>query len=170
MINSTHTRHTSTTIGAASPRIMDRTTHIERLRRINKSLTIMVTQHVDRSKPRCPMCWESMQFPTKSYGINSHYPRPGSSIYPESSLIEGFGQVYVYNEPTEPQSAEGKNNPDECPDAPEPETPVALRCGHIFGRVCITRWLLSNGTCPMCRAKVLLVRVISKERDLDLNI
>ena len=74
------------------------------------------------------------------------------------------------HEPTEPKIAEGKKELDEHSDVPEPETPVAPRCGHIFGRVCITRWLLSNNTCPMCRAKFLLVRVVSKDRDRDLSI
>jgi hypothetical protein len=33
---------------------------------------------------------------------------------------------------------------------------VSLRCGHVFGRSCITSWIesKSNAGCPMCKAKV----------------
>ncbi|KAF7852585.1 uncharacterized protein EAF02_012172 [Botrytis sinoallii] len=30
------------------------------------------------------------------------------------------------------------------------------KCGHIFGRRCITQWLKDNNTCPMCRRKASL--------------
>ncbi|KAF7860793.1 hypothetical protein EAF04_008311 [Stromatinia cepivora] len=30
------------------------------------------------------------------------------------------------------------------------------KCGHVFGRHCITHWLELNDTCPMCREKVTL--------------
>ncbi|ESZ93973.1 hypothetical protein SBOR_5638 [Sclerotinia borealis F-4128] len=30
------------------------------------------------------------------------------------------------------------------------------KCGHIFGRDCITCWLKDNDTCPMCRDEVVL--------------
>ena len=38
----------------------------------------------------------------------------------------------------------------------EPETPVQLKCAHIYGNVCISLWLEENYTCPLCRAAVLL--------------
>jgi hypothetical protein len=33
---------------------------------------------------------------------------------------------------------------------------VALRCGHLFGRGCITSWIdsKSNAGCPLCKEKV----------------
>lgn len=40
-------------------------------------------------------------------------------------------------------------------DIPNPERPVQLKCGHIYGQDCITHWLSSNETCPQCRAAVL---------------
>ncbi|CZS89998.1 uncharacterized protein RCO7_02315 [Rhynchosporium graminicola] len=33
----------------------------------------------------------------------------------------------------------------------EAEEPCSLPCGHIIGRSCITQWLKSNSTCPLCR-------------------
>lgn len=33
----------------------------------------------------------------------------------------------------------------------EPEQPVKLPCGHVMGRNCITKWLASSNTCPLCR-------------------
>lgn len=35
----------------------------------------------------------------------------------------------------------------------DPEVPVRLSCGHTFGKVCITRWLVSHLTCPICRCR-----------------
>ena len=35
------------------------------------------------------------------------------------------------------------------------EAPVALACGHAFHAACVTRWLDTRATCPMCRSKQL---------------
>ena len=35
-----------------------------------------------------------------------------------------------------------------------PETPVQLRCGHVFGEVCILTWTLASNSCPLCREDV----------------
>lgn len=32
-----------------------------------------------------------------------------------------------------------------------PHTPVRLECGHVFGEICIRRWLKDANTCPNCR-------------------
>lgn len=37
----------------------------------------------------------------------------------------------------------------------EPELPVQLPCGHVFGVTCISTWTLLNDSCPLCRRKVL---------------
>ncbi|CAD6446484.1 fdb562d6-a0eb-47b6-8661-8980853d799e-CDS [Sclerotinia trifoliorum] len=40
-------------------------------------------------------------------------------------------------------------------DAGEPHEPVKmLNCRHIFGRSCITEWLMVHNTCPLCRSEV----------------
>ena len=42
-----------------------------------------------------------------------------------------------------------------------PEIPVRLiRCGHIFGESCITRWLRTADTCPTCRLTALAPPII----------
>ena len=33
----------------------------------------------------------------------------------------------------------------------DPEPPVRLPCGHVMGRKCISRWLESENSCPLCR-------------------
>ena len=33
----------------------------------------------------------------------------------------------------------------------DPESPVQLPCGHVMGRKCISRWLGTNDSCPLCR-------------------
>lgn len=44
-------------------------------------------------------------------------------------------------------------------DDEEPENPVRLVCGHIYGENCLKRWISRSGggdlpTCPMCRAVI----------------
>ncbi|OMP85278.1 hypothetical protein BK809_0003948 [Diplodia seriata] len=34
--------------------------------------------------------------------------------------------------------------------------PVALKCGHFFGRACLAAWLRESNSCPMCRDVVRL--------------
>ncbi|KAF7860796.1 hypothetical protein EAF04_008314 [Stromatinia cepivora] len=42
-------------------------------------------------------------------------------------------------------------------DSGEPHEPVKMpNCRHIFGRSCITEWLMSHNTCPLCRNEVAL--------------
>ncbi|KAJ8061301.1 hypothetical protein OCU04_010364 [Sclerotinia nivalis] len=42
-------------------------------------------------------------------------------------------------------------------DVGEPHEPVKMpNCRHIFGRSCITEWLMSHNTCPLCRNQVAL--------------
>ena len=42
----------------------------------------------------------------------------------------------------------------------DPEEPVELKCGHIFGKTCISSWTVGDGvgtphpSCPMCRAEL----------------
>ena len=146
---------------------MDQATHMQRLRRIDKSLTVIDTRQVDRSNHQCSICWESLLLASKLNDTNSHDLRNGKSINEDSS-----GRVHIHGVSVEPKSMEEKNVLDEeCKtEVPQTHTPVQLRCGHTFGRVCITEWLMSENSCPMCRAKVLLIRVVLKERNLDLRI
>ena len=39
-------------------------------------------------------------------------------------------------------------------DALDGEHPVVTTCGHIFTYKTITRWLIENDTCPLCRKKI----------------
>ena len=146
---------------------MDQATHMQRLRRIDKSLTVIDTRQVDRSNAQCSIRWQSLLLASKFNDTNGHDLRNGKPINEDSS-----GQVHIHGESIEPGSMEEKKVPDEeCKtEVPETHMPVQLRCGHTFGRVCITEWLMSGNSCPMCRAKVLLIRVVLKERNLDLRI
>jgi hypothetical protein len=33
----------------------------------------------------------------------------------------------------------------------ETEPAVKATCGHVFGKVCLARWIQDNDTCPYCR-------------------
>lgn len=120
---------------------MYRNADVERKRRIGHSLTMIWHEEVDRSKIQCPMCWEYLLWPRANY-VSSPRPDCVNGIPKEACKI----------------------------DETEREIPVRLRCGHIFGRVCITKWLLSNDTCPLCRAKVLVIRLIDKKKNIDWNV
>ena len=50
---------------------------------------------------------------------------------------------------------------------PEPEKPTQMPCGHIFGHMCIFKWISSNASnanCPMCR-RVLITGHKKKGKD-----
>ena len=150
---------------------MDHTAHTQRLIRIDRSLTVIDTQEVDISNPQCPMCWESLLLSSNFSNVNGHDLMNEKSIDKDSTVDKFSGQVRVRGELIELEGAEPNKVPDEIfeTDAAKLDIPVRLRCGHIFGRACITEWLTLGNSCPICRAKVLLVRVIFKERDLDLS-
>ena len=44
---------------------------------------------------------------------------------------------------------------DEFGSTEDPEPPVKLPCGHVIGRKCISRWLKTKNSCPLCRRVVL---------------
>ena len=66
-------------------------------------------------------------------------------------ILESFPVVATKDLP------EGYNDCPICQEAFEnegkPEVPVRLPCRHIFGKLCISKWL-SNNTCPLCRASI----------------
>lgn len=41
------------------------------------------------------------------------------------------------------------------------EGPLKLACGHVFGATCVSQWLASAGTCPLCRARLVDVKASS---------
>ena len=98
-------------------------------------------------------------------GSPSHVPdvldRPGSPSYPRGTLW-----------PETPDMRAGENFLDQLPDislddipnatdcnicmepfgsTEDPESPVQLPCGHVMGRKCISRWLKTSNSCPLCR-------------------
>ncbi|UJR07685.1 hypothetical protein I4U23_011970 [Adineta vaga] len=59
------------------------------------------------------------------------------------------------------QSVSNKENDDEgCPICFEPWTTsgahrlVSTYCGHLFGKICIERWLRTTPSCPQCQSRV----------------
>eukprot|EP00958_Prasinococcus_capsulatus_P001985 scaffold179_cov368-Prasinococcus_capsulatus_cf.AAC.25 len=43
----------------------------------------------------------------------------------------------------------------------ETQTPIMLKCSHIFCEECVSRWLEKEPTCPLCRAVIKSVGVKS---------
>ncbi|KAH4929106.1 hypothetical protein HBI23_141230 [Parastagonospora nodorum] len=39
---------------------------------------------------------------------------------------------------------------------PRAEAPIQLACGHIFGDKCLSKWISTKSTCPLCRSNVQL--------------
>lgn len=74
-----------------------------------------------------------------------------SSLSPDAKDLECSICFYSY---WAPRILEG-----ELPAAPE--FPVRLPCGHVYGVICISRWLKDNRTCPLCKAEM--------ESTVDLN-
>lgn len=74
-----------------------------------------------------------------------------STLGPDAKDLECSICFYAY---WAPRTLEG-----ELPAAAE--FPVRLPCGHVYGIICISRWLKENRTCPMCKAEM--------ERTVDLT-
>jgi hypothetical protein len=41
-----------------------------------------------------------------------------------------------------------------CFDVPDEEDVYKPSCGHVFHNACMTQWLSTNNTCPVCRHKI----------------
>lgn len=74
-----------------------------------------------------------------------------SSLGPDAKDLECSICFYSY---WAPRTLEG-----ELPAAAE--FPVRLPCGHVYGVICISRWLKDKRTCPLCKAEM--------ERTVDLT-
>ncbi|KAI3817144.1 hypothetical protein L1987_10933 [Smallanthus sonchifolius] len=74
--------------------------------------------------------------------------------------LQGLGSSQVRFEPT---SMEEQVECAVCLSAiGEDEDVGELRCGHLFHEACLDRWLsFRNRTCPLCRDRLVLPRVIS---------
>lgn len=75
--------------------------------------------------------------------------RSPSTANPSLALLESLPVISISELPEE------HNTCHICKEAFEnrndSELPVRLPCGHIFGKICISKWI-SNRTCPLCRA------------------
>lgn len=67
-----------------------------------------------------------------------------SSLGPDAKDLECSICFYSY---WAPRTLEG-----ELPAAAE--FPVRLPCGHVYGIICISRWLKDKRTCPLCKAEM----------------
>lgn len=59
-------------------------------------------------------------------------------------------------------------NIDHC-DCKEKEEPLKLACGHVFGNLCLRRWLEKHNTCCLCRQKLFESPEEDKEEDVHLG-
>jgi hypothetical protein len=50
---------------------------------------------------------------------------------------------------------------------PGAEDPVQLGCGHVFGEKCLSKWLCTKNTCPLCRSSVRLTFQNGIDQTLD---
>ena len=77
---------------------------------------------------------------------------------PDEISIENAKRAFLQSLPLLPASddPEAINTCPICQEAFEntarPEVPVRLPCHHVFGALCISRWISIRRTCPLCRA------------------
>lgn len=100
--------------------------------------------------PTCDICKESFGQPRGSCS-------PPFIITPSTTTSPASTQHVV----KEPESESGQpvkaaTNPTNAAEMNEderPESPVKLECGHIFGEICLRKWISEGNppTCPMCR-------------------
>jgi hypothetical protein len=50
---------------------------------------------------------------------------------------------------------------------PGAEEPIQLECGHIFGEKCLSKWISTNSTCPLCRCHAQLACQNDADQILD---
>lgn len=110
---------------------------------------------------KCDICKESFGQPRGSCSppitpstITTTTTSTSSSS--SSSLPESTQHVVYEPESESGQPVEEANNPINAAETREderPEIPVKLECGHIFGEICLRRWISEGNspTCPTCR-------------------
>lgn len=59
-------------------------------------------------------------------------------------------------------------------DEEQPESPVRLACGHVYGQRCLKTWISGKGTgnlptCPMCRAVLDIGNIAVREVRITLD-
>ncbi|KAL9067172.1 MAG: hypothetical protein Q9161_007068 [Pseudevernia consocians] len=85
---------------------------------------------------------------------SSSFPVLGSSSTADPGLefLESLPVVKINDLPEGIHSCSLCTEPFE--DKEDSETPIRLPCRHIFGKICILRWISSN-TCPTCLADII---------------
>lgn len=139
--------------------------YMESLARID--IDSLGTEEDEDSK--CDICKENFGQPRGGCSLAPPLPPPAAPRSPPATLItittttssssSSSLTQHIVNGP-EPESETGQPveavNPINAAEMKEnelPENPVKLECGHIFGEICLRRWISDGNppTCPTCR-------------------
>ncbi|CUM65445.1 uncharacterized protein PRCAT00003084001 [Priceomyces carsonii] len=126
-----------------------------------------------KDSKNCSICFEKFKFLDKK---EDSYPRARSEVDKELGVKSGISKRQKLNcgklnsTETNPSSAadSGEMSGEEIRPAnanTEKEylcdfkghfehVPVAMPCGHVFGKSCLFEWLKNHSTCPLCRGSV----------------
>lgn len=96
------------------------------------------------------------RFSSQPTALGERARSPDNFLQVQDPSNLGYNQVFFQSQaPPPPPASAPAVEEDDCSICMTPlrDNVVLTKCGHKFHSACVTPWLNSHGTCPMCRSK-----------------